>query len=178
MDLSNYTEPKPKHFKRIIWFIINRTIFYCLPGLPLRYLRNLILRAFGAKIPLDCLIYSSCKIWAPWNLQMARNSTVGPNTELYNKAAIVIGDNSVISQGSKLYTASHEISDPNHALIMFPINIGNKAWIAADAFIGPGVTVGEGAVVGARGVVFKDVEPWTVVAGNPAKFIKKREIKS
>ncbi|HNY79416.1 MAG TPA: hypothetical protein PLX34_15565 [Sedimentisphaerales bacterium] len=58
-----------------------------------------------------------------------------------------------------------------------PVEIADQVWIAADAFIGPGVTVGQGAVVGARASVFKDVEPWTVVGGNPAKFIKKRELK-
>ncbi|SHG17481.1 putative colanic acid biosynthesis acetyltransferase WcaF [Arenibacter palladensis] len=177
MDLSKYKEPKPKYLKRIIWYVVNRTIFYCIPGIPFRYMRNLILRAFGAKIPLNTLVYSSCKIWAPWNLEIGKNSCVGPNTELYNKAAIIIGDNSVVSQGTKLYTASHDITDMKHPLIMYPIHIGDKSWIAADCFVGPGVTVGEGAVAGARAVVFKDVAPWTVVGGNPAKFIKNREIK-
>ena len=69
------------------------------------------------------------------------------------------------------------IYDPNHSLIVAPIMIGSQAWIAADAFVGMGVTIGEGAVVGARAVVMKDVEPWTVVAGNPARFIKKRELR-
>ena len=61
--------------------------------------------------------------------------------------------------------------------IQKPIIIGDRAWVAAEAFIGPGVTVGEGAVVGARAAVFKDVEPWTVVGGNPARVIKTRTIK-
>ena len=176
MDLSNYKEPKPKHLKRIVWFVVNRTIFYCLPGTPLRYLRNILLRLFGAKLPLDSLVYPSCKIWAPWNLEIGKHSCVGPNTELYNKAPIVIGANAVISQGTKLYTASHDISDRNHPLIMFPIYVGDKAWLAADVFVGPGVQIGEGAVVGARAVVFKDVKEWTVVGGNPAKYIKDRVI--
>ena len=81
-----------------------------------------------------------------------------------------------ISQGAYLCTASHDIMDKNNPLITAPIHINSFAWIASDAFIGMGVTVGEGAVVGARAAVFKDVEPWTVVGGNPAKFIKKRII--
>jgi len=136
----------------------------------------MLLQLFGAKIPLGSLVYSSCKIWAPWNLEIGKNSCVGPNTELYNKAKIVIGDNSVISQGAKLFTASHDITDSSHPLIYFPITVGHKAWIAADAFIGPGVNIGDGAVVGARAVVFKNVGAWEVVGGNPAKFIKKREM--
>jgi putative colanic acid biosynthesis acetyltransferase WcaF len=89
----------------------------------------------------------------------------------------VIGNQVTISQRTYLCTASHDISLASHPQIEKPIVIENRAWVAAEAFVGPGVTIGEGAVVGARGCVFKDVEPWTVVGGNPARFIKKRTIK-
>ena len=177
MDLSHYTESKPHHLKRVCWYIVNHTLFRWLVGTPLRYGRNLLLRLFGARIPLKSLIYPSCDIWAPWNLEVGEYSCVGPNTQLYNKAPIVIGDNVVISQGAYLCTASHDITDPHHALITASIAVCDWAWVAADAFVGMGVTIGEGAVVGARGCVFKDVEPWTVVGGNPAKMIKKRVMK-
>lgn len=178
MDLSHYVEPKPHHLKRVIWYIVNATIFRCIPGIPLRYIRNALLKLFGAQIPWKSLVYESCKIWAPWNLSVGKYACVGPNTQLYNKAPITIGDNVVISQGTFLCTAGHDISDVHNPLITAPIVIKDSAWVAADAFVGMGVTIGEGAVVGARGCVFKDVPPWTVVGGNPAKFIKKREIKS
>ena len=176
MDLSKYKEPKPKHLKRIIWYMVNRTIFYCIPGIPFRQLRNLILRAFGARIPLRSLVYPSAKIWAPWNLELGKHSTIGPNTQIYNKANIIIGNNCVVSQGAYLCTATHDIMDSKHSLLSSPIILKDKSWVAADVFIGPGVTIGEGAVIGARAVVFKDVDPWTVVGGNPAKYIKKRII--
>lgn len=163
--------------KRILWTIINLTLFRLLPGTHLRYVRNSLLRLFGAKIPMRSLVYSSCRIWGPWNLEVGRNSCIGPNTQLYNRAKIIIGDNAVVSQGSYLCTASHDITDPRHSVVMRDIVIGDRAWVAADAFVGMGVTIGEGAVVGARAAVFKDVEPWTVVGGNPAKFIKKRIMK-
>lgn len=172
-----YTEPKPHHLKRVCWYIVNHTLFRWLVGTPLRYERNLLLRLFGARIPLKSLIYPSCDIWAPWNLEVGEYSCVGPNTQLYNKAPIVIGDNVVVSQGAYLCTASHDITDPHHALITASITVCDWAWVAADAFVGMGVTIGEGAVVGARGCVFKDVEPWTVVGGNPAKMISKRVMK-
>ena len=178
MDLSHYTEPKPHHLKRVCWYIVNHTLFRWLVGTPLRYGRNLLLRLFGARIPLKSLVYPSCDIWAPWNLEVGEYSCVGPNTQLYNKAPIVIGDNVVVSQGAYLCTASHDITDPHHALITAPITVCDWAWVAADAFVGMGVTIGEGAVVGARGCVFKDVEPWTVVGGNPAKMIRERVIKN
>ena len=83
----------------------------------------------------------------------------------------------VVSQGAYLCAASHDITNPLNPLITAPIHIGSFAWIAAEAFVNMGITIGEGAVVGARAAVFKDVDPWTVVGGNPAKFIKKRIIK-
>ena len=174
MNLSEYKEEKPHNLKRLVWCVINATVFRCLPGTRLRYFRNMILRAFGAEIPLDSLVYSSCKIWAPWNLKIGKWSCVGPDTKLYNKNLIVLRDNVVVSQGCYLCTASHDISAEDHRLITAPIIIEDRAWVASDAFVSMGVTIGKGAVVGARGCVFKDVEPWTVVGGNPAKFLKKR----
>ena len=91
--------------------------------------------------------------------------------------SITIGDKVTISQKSFICTASHDISQINKPLMTKPITINSYSWIAADAFVGPGVTIGEGAVVGARAAVFKDVEPWSVVGGNPAVFLKKRVIK-
>jgi putative colanic acid biosynthesis acetyltransferase WcaF len=176
-NLSHCEEQKPNYLKRIVWYMVNATLFRCLIGMSCREIRNMILRLFGAKIPLKSLVYSSCKIYAPWNLEIGMHACVGPNTELYNKDKITIKDNVVISQGSYLCTASHDISKKQFPLVTAPIIIENQAWIAAGTFIGMGVTIGEGAVVGARAAVFKDIEPWTVVGGNPAKFIKKRMIK-
>lgn len=176
MNLSDYTEPKPHRVKRIAWYFVNATIFRCIASSLFKSFRNSILRAFGAKIDKDALVYASCKIFAPWNLKIGR-ACIGPNTQLYNKAMITIGDDSVVSQGTFLCTASHDISSTMLPLITAPIVIEDKVWVAADAFIGMGVSIGEGAVVGARACVFKDIEPWTVVGGNPARTIKKRELK-
>jgi len=176
MNLSDYNEVKPHRIKRIIWYIINATIFYILIGRIFKEIRHLLLKLFGAKINKDAYIYSSSKIFAPWNLIVGR-ACIGPKTTIYNKDTIIIGNDSVISQGSYLCTASHEITSLMLDLKTKPINIGDKVWIAAEAFIGPGVTIGEGAVVGARAAVFKNVEPWSVVGGNPAVFLKKRVIK-
>jgi putative colanic acid biosynthesis acetyltransferase WcaF len=176
MNLSDYREIKPHYFKRIMWYIINRTVFkYFIGHIFMKY-RNSILRLFGAKIDKQACIYHSCIIYAPWNLKIGR-ACIGPNTELYNKAKIVIGNDCVVSQNSYLCTASHGIYSLMLPLKTADIIVENNVWIAANAFIGMGVTIGQGAIVGARACVFKDVEPWTVVGGNPAKFIKKREIK-
>ena len=176
MNLSDYKEQKPHHVKRIVWYFINHTLFRLFATRYLRCIRHSLLRMFGAEIDRQALVYSSCTIYAPWNLKIGR-ACIGPNTELYNKARIEVGDDSVVSQGAYLCTASHDISSLMLPLKSAPIIIKSHAWVAADTFVGPGVTIGEGAVVGARAAVFKDVEPWTVVGGNPAKFIKKRIIK-
>ena len=120
-------------------------------------------------------IYSSAKIYYPANLEMDAYSCLASDVDCYNVAKIHIGANSTISQGAYLCTASRDITNPYNPLITAPIVVGDQAWVAADAFVGMGVTIGEGAVVGARTAVFKDVEPWTVVGGHPVKFIKNRK---
>ena len=91
---------------------------------------------------------------------------------------IVIGNDSVISQGCFLCTAGHDTTNLILPLVTAPIVVSDKVWVAANSYIGMGVTIGEGAVVGACAAVFKDVEAWTIVGGNPAKFIKVRQISS
>ena len=136
-----------------------------------------ILRCFGAKITNTSYVYSSAKIFMPWNLIMEDHSCIGAGVDCYNASTITIKSYATISQRAYLCTASHNISSIHNEQIEKPIIIGSRSWIAAEAFIGPGVIIGEGAVVGARAVVFKNVDPWNVVVGNPARFKKNREIK-
>lgn len=138
--------------------------------------RLFLLSIFGAKVHRKSGVYASAKIWAPWNLELHKNAWIGYNVICYNVDKIILEEDVTISQYTHLCSASHDMNEVNHILISSPIVVRRKAWIGADAFIGMGVTIGEGAVVGARAAVFKDVEPWIVVGGNPAKFIKKREI--
>lgn len=134
-----------------------------------------ILKIFGAKVGYKANIYASVKIWAPWNLEIGDYSSIGPGVDCYNQGKIAIGSQTIISQKCYLCASSHDHTIENFPLILKPINIENQVWIAAAAFIGPGVHIGEGGVVGARSAVFKDVHDWTVVGGNPAKFIKNRQ---
>lgn len=140
--------------------------------------KRALLRLFGAKIASTAVVYSSAKVYYPANLKMDDFACLASDVDCYNVAPIHIGQFATVSQGAMLCTASHDITSPDHKLITAPIDIADQAWVGAGAFIGMGVTIGEGAVVGARAAVFKDVEPWTVVGGNPAKFIKKREIRN
>ncbi len=177
MELNQYREEKPRYAKRILWTLVNKTIFRLFFHVKMYWFKNYLLRLFGADIPNHVNVYNTANIFAPWNLKVEPYSTIGPNVTIYNKDKVIIESNVVISQDSMICTASHDISDPLLPLKTSPIIIKKNVWVAADAFIGMGVTIGEGAVVGARAAVFKDVEPWTVVGGNPARFIKKRELK-
>jgi putative colanic acid biosynthesis acetyltransferase WcaF len=179
IDLSNYTHSFSLKNKvaRMIWNISYWILFRPFNLGAFRLWRNFVLHLFGAKLHKQTNIYANVKIWAPWNLKMGAYATLGPNVDCYNQGKISIGAHTTISQKVYLCASSHDISDANNNLILKPIEIEDQVWVAADAFIGPGVKIKQGSVVGARSVVFKNVEPWAVVAGNPAKFIKNRELK-
>jgi putative colanic acid biosynthesis acetyltransferase WcaF len=140
--------------------------------------RILVLKIFGSKIYWSSGVYSTSIIWAPYNLELGKNSWLGPHTKIYNVDKIIIKDNVVISQYSYLCTASHNFEDINFPLIHKHIIINNNVWIGADAFIGMGVILGQGCIIGARSSVFKNVDENIVVGGNPAKFIKNRKFES
>lgn len=136
--------------------------------------RRMLLRLFGAHVGKEVFIYNSAIIYMPWNLEIGDWSSIGENALIYNLGKITIGERATISHRAHLCAGTHDYRDPLLVLLKIPITIGSQVWICADAFVGPGVTVGDWAVVGARAVLTKDVGPWDIVAGNPAKFIKKR----
>lgn len=136
--------------------------------------RRTLLRVFGAKVGNGAHPYPSSKIWAPWNLIMDDHSCLSHYVICYNVAVVRLGKNVTVSQYSHLCTATHDYSDPTMPLMVAPISVSDNAWITADVFVGPGVTIGQGAVVNARSSVFSDIESWTVAKGNPAKSYKRR----
>ena len=142
---------------------------------PLHAWRAILLRAFGAKIAPNVRVYGSATIWYPANLSVGNNATIGPRVNCYSMAPITIGPNAVISQGAHLCAGTHDIDDPHFQLLAKPVVIGAHAWVAAEAFVGPGVEIGEGAVLGARAVTVKSLAPWTVHAGNPARYLRPRQ---
>ena len=161
---------------RIIWNTTYLFLFKYSPR-PLHSWRSFLLKLFGAKIGKRVHIYPKVKIWAPWNLVIQDEVGVADGVDLYSQGKIILEYRAIISQRSYVCTGTHDFNKSGHPLYTQDIRVGKYAWIAAEAFIGPGVTINEGAVVGARAAVFKDVNSWSVVGGNPAKFIKKREIK-
>lgn len=178
VDLSgyNFSFSLKNKIGRLIWNIAYWAFFRPFNLLIFKKWRTFILRIFGAKIGKNANVYASAKIWAPWNLEIGNYSCIGPKVDCYNQGKISIGNQTNISQKTYLCASTHDFTVFNFPLILKPIKIGDQVWIAADAFIAPGVSIGEGAVVGAKAAVFKNVNPWTVVGGNPAKFIKEREL--
>ena len=179
IDLSKYHNALSRKHQiiRMLWTIVWGLFARPLPRSIGSGWKRFLLRLFGAKIDSTAVVYSSAKVYYPPNLIMEHYACLASDVDCYNVDIIRIGANTTVSQGAYLCTASHDITNSLNPLITAPIIIEDQAWIAADAFVGMGVTIGQGAVVGARAAVFKDVESWTVVGGNPAKFIKKRIIK-
>jgi len=136
--------------------------------------RRFLLRLFGAKIGKEVHIYNSAIIYMPWNLEIGDYSAIGEHAYIYNLGKIIIGSKTTISQRVHLCAGSHDYTKPDLPLLKPSIIIGDYAWICADVFVGPGVTIGEGVIAGARSVVIKNISDWHVVAGNPAHFIKNR----
>ena len=179
IDLSKYHNAlsRKNQIIRMLWIVVWGIFARPLPRSMGSGWKRFLLRMFGAKIAPTAIVYSSAKVYYPANLVMEAYSCLASDVDCYNVALVKIGANTTVSQGAYLCTASHDITDPLNHLITAPIVIADQAWIGAKAFIGMGVIIGQGAVVGATASVYKNVEPWTVVGGNPAKFIKKRIVK-
>lgn len=158
---------------RGIWQFAYISAFRFTP-VPLHGWRSLVLRIFGARIGQKCKIYPSAVIWAPWNLILKNSVTIGPKANLYNVAEIELDNDVIVSQGSHLCSATHDHQSQDFSLLVGAIVIGPNAWIAAEAFVAPGVTIGRSAVIGARSTVTRPVTEFSIVAGNPAKVIGTR----
>ncbi len=138
--------------------------------------RRLVLCAFGAKVGRGARVHASVTVWLPANLELGENALIGPGARLYNQGRISIGATSVISQRAHLCASSHDLSDPQFQLVLRPIVIGAQCWVATEAFVGPGVTMADYSVLGARGALFGDAAPEGVYSGNPAVLIKQRRL--
>lgn len=160
-------------FLRGIWQTCYVFLFRITP-IPCHAWRRCILRVFGARVGRKAGIYPSARIWAPWNVKIADGATVGGGANLYSVGEISIGCGAVISQGAHLCAASHDHNSERFELTVGSIEISANAWVGADAFIGPGVALAEGAVAAARSVVVRSVQERMIVAGNPARVVSER----
>jgi putative colanic acid biosynthesis acetyltransferase WcaF len=136
--------------------------------------RRWLLRAFGARVGCGVVITPRIRVTYPWRLEIGDYSWVGEAVWIDNLDKVTIASNCCISQDAYLCTGSHDWSRPTFDLITGPIDIKEGAWIAARSTVGPGVTVGEGAVLGLGSVATRDLEPWTVYLGTPATPVRTR----
>lgn len=154
------------------WFLLAR---FTPP--PLHGWRRTVLRAFGAKIGRGARVHASVNIWLPANLELGDQVLIGPGVRLYNQGRIRIGARSVVSQRAHICASSHDLQDPVFQLVLRPVDIGERCWVAAEAFVGPGVTMGDRSVLAARGVLFGDAAADGVYSGNPAAHLKRRGLR-
>ena len=138
--------------------------------------RNLLLRIFGADLHPTARVYPKAVIWCPAFLKMGAHACIANDADIYNVGGVALGDHALVSQYAYLCGATHDHEDVDFPLIPKPINIGARAWVAADVFVAPGITIGDGTVVGARSDVFNDLPAWQVCVGSPARAIKPRKL--
>jgi len=158
---------------RLVWSLVWVLCGRWTP-VPMHAWRRFLLRSFGASIGQGARIYPSATVWYPPNLTMGNFACIGPRVTCYCMDRIELAPYAMVSQGSYLCGGTHKVDDPHFQLVTKPIFIERDAWVAAEAFVGPGVTIGKGAVLGARGVAFKDLDPYWIYVGNPAKPLRER----
>lgn len=164
---------KNEYLRRFAWEFVQATLFRWSPMKAHRW-RRFLLRLFGATIPDTSVVRRSARIQHPWLLTMGEHSAIAEDVLVYNLGPIRLGDHTVVSQRSHLCAGTHDYHREDLPLLRSFITIGHGVWICADAFVGPDVTVGDNALVGARAVVMRDVPPAMIVAGNPARVVKAR----
>jgi putative colanic acid biosynthesis acetyltransferase WcaF len=162
---------------RVVWQLCWLVLARFTPP-PLHGWRRLVLRSFGARIGQGARVHASVSIWLPSNLELGEQALIGPGVRLYNQGRIRIGARSVISQRAHICASSHDLHDPAFQLVLRPVAIGEQCWVAAEAFVGPGVTMGDRSVLAARGALFDDAAADGVYSGNPAAYLKRRGLRT
>ncbi|SEQ51593.1 putative colanic acid biosynthesis acetyltransferase [Neolewinella agarilytica] len=177
-DLSRFKMPdgfrgKPGWYVQL-WWIVQGTLFALSPQFLYGY-RRWLLRLFGAKVGKGAIIRPTVRFQFPWKVTLGENAWIGDDVILYSLGPISVGDNAVVSQRSYLCTGSHDPGLPEFPIWQQPIIIESECWIATDVYVGPGVTIGQGTIVGARSSVFKSLPPMKVCVGSPARPVRDRQ---
>jgi putative colanic acid biosynthesis acetyltransferase WcaF len=173
---SAYASPWPLRVRLgiALWAVVWRLLFRPTPK-PLTRWRLWLLRCFGAKVSGRPFVDASAVIKMPWNLEIEDRACLGPRSEVYNLARVTLRERCTLAQEAYLCAGTHDFSQRHLPLVVGPIVVGADAFVCARAFVLPGIVIGAGAIVGACAVVTKDVTAWTIVAGNPARPVGRRE---
>jgi len=172
-DISSSAWSNYVRAKFVIWHLVWLCLFRPTPK-PFSRWRCFLLRLFGAKIDKKVFIAQSVKIKIPWHLTLHQGVLIGPYAEIYNLGHVTMHKNAMIAQHVYLCAGSHDLSQPHLPLMTGPIVLEEYVWVGAKAFVMPGITLKQGAVLAACAMAVKDLDPWSIYGGNPAKFIKKR----
>jgi putative colanic acid biosynthesis acetyltransferase WcaF len=173
---TGFPYSRSEYVRRMLWSLVQGTLFRWSPSRMFRW-RRWLLRMFGAQMARHTYVRPGTRIIHPWLLRMEEWSVLSDGVTVYNLGPVHLGTHTVVSQDVYLCAGTHDYAQPHLPLVRATIRIGNGVWVAARAFIGPGVSVGDNSVVGACAVVAKDVPGGVVVAGNPARVIKPRVMK-
>lgn len=168
--------PLSNRVRRLVWGIIYVLLFRFSPR-PCHRWRAFLLRCCGARMGKDCHVYPKATIWAPWNLVCEDVVGIADSANIYNPDKVYLGSHCTISQEAYLCGATHDYESAEFPLISAPIHVGPYAWVCARATVQMGVTIAEGAILGLGSIATRDLEPWSVYAGIPARMIKRREIR-
>ncbi|HEX3435516.1 MAG TPA: putative colanic acid biosynthesis acetyltransferase [Pseudacidobacterium sp.] len=181
-SLSNGSMPDPlkqpafplrNRAMRLLWNVCYTLLFRISPR-PCFAWRAMLLKLFGAQLGPTCKFYPKSRIWAPWNLICEDLVAVADDAELYNPSPLYMGSHCIVSQGAYICGATHEYNDPSFRLVHFPIRLGAYSWICARGAVNPGVNVGDGAILALGAIATRDLEPFGIYAGVPARKVKER----
>lgn len=174
-------EPFPfkvsEYARRVAWEWVEKLFMRWSPRRAYGW-RRFWLRTFGAKIARKAEVRPNVRIWHPWLLEMGEHATLADGVTIYNLGRVRIGEHAVLSQNVYVCAGTHDYTKPSMPLIRPTIDIGNGVWVAAGSFVGPGVTIGDNAIVGACSVVMKDVPGGMIASGNPAVVVKARKTRA
>lgn len=176
-DLSKFQVPAMFRGRSVvvvqIWWIIQSTLFRMSPQFAYGW-RNFLLRCFGAQIGTGVKIRPTVNVTYPWKLTVGDYSWIGDDCNLYSLGNIYIGTNVALAHGVYLCTGTHDYSNISFDILSKDVIIEDEVWLPNDVFVGPGVRIGYGTVVGARSTVLKDLPGGMICFGNPAKPIRPR----
>jgi len=174
---NSWYSPGRSKFVRSIWFFVGLPLLRSSIITSSRF-RSVLLRIFGCRIGNGVILKPGIRVKYPWLLEVGNYTWIGEDVWIDNLAMVRIGANACISQGAYLCTGNHDWNDPAFGLIVKPILVSDGAWIGARAILGPGIGIGPGAIAVAGSVVTKDLEAFTIYAGNPAQAVKVRTIRA
>ena len=174
---ASYPHTAGTYTRRALWRVVQALLVRPSPARAFAW-RRFWLKRFGAQMAPTASTRAGADILHPWHLTLGAYTMLADGVRIYNLGRVTIGAHTVISQGTCLCAGTHDHTDPTLPLQTPPIHIGAGVWIGAQAFICPGVTIGDNSVVGARSVVTRDVPAGVIVAGNPARVIKDRPMRA